>query len=434
MYLNNNISKPTVLILLLFGFLSFFNDLTSIGVLIYVLSFCAFFYSTFVKKPFFFTNFIFTIIPIIMIYRDFSLPYSFPSYLLIANIFQFIAIEPGYLKLKNRSSIMTIIFILIYIIIGIIQGKEITTFVKHIELFLSIYVFTIFLKRKKINLFYYNMLLIFLCFSLFQFIDTRYVLNDTTNNFKVNPNLLSNLLLLPISYLISTKNSNYIVFNKKYTKLFLLFSIVSLLFSTSRTGFFVLLILLLFVTKFDSFKKTFYVLSTLSIIVLSIYYLTPIANIIDLWYNKTFSHANGLSGASTGRLDQWVMTYNYIFDIDFFSLLLGYGPSSGYVFTGVYSKTIPSSYLFYGKQIQLHSLYLNIFVEYGMLAFIAFCFWLTKTFNAVKIYRIKYKDSFHSLLLISFLSVSLSASSVNILFGFIISLILTSNNYYATNK
>lgn len=430
---NNKISKVIVLIFVLFGILSYTKNISLIGNFILLLTFVTFVYSLIVRKPYFFTNFIFIIIPLISIYRDFSVAYSFPSYLLIANIFLFLVINPTLLKLKNKSSIMAMIFISIYIFIGIVSGKKIDIFIKHIELTLAIYVFSIYLKHYKVNLFYYCLFLIILCFSLFQFIETRFIVDSSTSYFKVDPSLLGNMLLLPLSYFISSKKSDKIEFNKKYVNLFLILTTICLIFTTSRTGIFVFLITILFVSKYDSIKKTFIIFLGLIIILFSVYYLTSINGIIDLWYAKTFNNVRGLSGSSTGRFDQWHMTYNYILDSNFFSLLFGFGPANGFEFTGIYSKTIPFSYLFYGKQIQLHSLYLNIFVEYGLLAFTAFSFWLIKCFKVVKFHRIKYDDNFYSLLLIAFLFLSLGASSTSIIHGFMIALFLTPNYYYERN-
>ncbi|MDC3284941.1 O-antigen ligase family protein [Flavobacteriaceae bacterium] len=430
---NNKISKVIVAIFVLFGFLSYTKNISLIGNFILLFTFVTFIYCLVLRKPHTFTNFIFIIIPLISIYRDFSVAYGFPSYLLIANIFLFLVINPTLLKLKNKSSMMAIIFISIYVFIGIVSGKKIDIFIKHIELILAIYVFTIYLKYYKVNLLYYCLLLVILCFSLFQFIETRFIVESSTSYFKVDPSLLGNMLILPMTYFISSKKSDKIEFNKKYVNLFLIFTIICLIFTTSRTGIFVFLITILFVSKYESYKKTLTLFIFLFIILFLVYYFTSINEIIDLWYNKTFNHDKGISGSSTGRFDQWHMTYNYILDSDFFSLFFGFGPANGYDFSGIYSKTIPITYLFYGKQIQLHSLYLNIFVEYGLLAFTAFSFWLIKCFKVVKFHRIKYDDNFYSLLLIAFLFLSLGASSTSIIHGFMIALFLTPNYYYERN-
>ena len=74
---------------------------------------------------------------------------------------------------------------------------------------------------------------------------------------------------------------------------------------------------------------------------------------------------------------QLVVLINGSWPIIIFLILIllrffGYGPGLGFDFTGEYNRSIPVKYLLYGKQVQLHSLYLNIFIEYGMLAFIIF--------------------------------------------------------------
>lgn len=428
-----------ILLFIVFGYLSFYSNFNLIGVSFYIITSISFFYSMIAKKPNFFTEFIFVFAPLISIYKDFAFPYSFASYLLLANIFLYALIRPVILinAFKNKSLMILLLYISTFVFIGLIQGRELTIFIKYIETALSVFVFTAYFLNNKVNLYYYTIFLIIMFFSLFQFIDSRYEFEILDQAFKVNPSLLSVMMLVPLSYILSLRNNKLINFSSRYTNFILILLVSCLILTTSRTGIFVLLFLLVLMFFNDSIKRSsVYLLLTFCTLTF-IYFFTNSTDVLDLWINKTFFNTKGFSGSSTGRFDQWLMSYNYFMETDLPSLLFGFSPGSGYDFTGQYNKTIPANYAMYGKQINLHSLYLNIFVEYGLIAFFFFVAFLMKAFKNIRSYRIKFNDNFISIIFTVFLILSLTGSSLGLINGFIFSLILTTFNVkklYEENK
>ena len=130
---SNLINIVTIIFFIFLGYLSYNKNFELIGILIYFSTLIAFTYSFFKKKPAIFTTFIFSLSPLILIFKNYAIAYNFPSYILIANLFLYLIISTGN-SLKNireRAHLHILIYILLFVIIGLIKGVDLIVFTKY---------------------------------------------------------------------------------------------------------------------------------------------------------------------------------------------------------------------------------------------------------------------------------------------------------------
>ena len=131
-----------------------------------------------------------------------------------------------------------------------------------------------------------------------------------------------------------------------------------------------------------SFKQLLPILVAVCLSVVFISY-TGYSEITERWYNKTFKNERGISGATSGRADQWKMAGVYLVSESPLDILGGFGPGKAPNFSQKFSTRVNAIESMAGGSHQLHSLYLNILIEFGLVAFICFCIFLIKRFKKV---------------------------------------------------
>jgi O-antigen ligase len=364
--------------------------------------------------------------------------------MLLASLILLLIKDTNQLKLltSNKNVFWVSSFLFLFVLYGISLGFPLDRFMKFIETMLAFITFSIYIKDfyllKKYSI-YFIISSILLVASLSNNIQTRFIFeDDLSNDVKADPSLLGLSLVLSALFLI-IDNSRWVEYfaNNSYIKFknILIISILILLvLTTSRIGILTLLGSLFFwaLIKKNKIKKLI-PLTTSIIVSLIFIIISPYAALVEIWYNKTFNNTNGIAGATTGRSNQWEMAVNYLFSSDFFTIFFGYGPGKGPEFSKKYSLLIDSIDSIYGKGFELHSFYLNIFVEFGLFAFILFVLFIIKRFIIlIKLSTIG-KTDFPIVVMMVYLIYILSVSGLGLVSGILIAIFSRSYNLKQIN-
>jgi O-antigen ligase len=113
----------------------------------------------------------------------------------------------------------------------------------------------------------------------------------------------------------------------------------------------------------------------LGIVILRIVFFTPFGEGLQAGIDRTFGDDRSTASRSSGRSDQWVVSY-YAVTSSVGALVHGYGPGFGPRTYAKFSKVVPGVTYAVGWEAQLHSLYLQIAVETGLIGFLPFLCWL----------------------------------------------------------
>jgi O-antigen ligase len=268
---------------------------------------------------------------------------------------------------------------------------------------------------------------ILIVISFLQHIETRFVFDTDIGTYGADPSAYSIGLVLA-AYLLTEENGRWLFAKANSTinwfRYATLLVVITLIFlTTSRIGFFTLIgsyLIYILVSK-SSLKR---LIPIIFVIFISTIYITnsKYAEIMDHWVNKTFRNEQGISGASTGRIDQWEMAGVYLISEDPLKILFGFSPGKGSEFSGYYSTKVNVIDSMYGKSYQLHSLYLNILIEYGLIAFIFLLWFFIMNWKYVyEIYKL-YGVSIPLLALIGYMLYIGSVSGLGVIPGMFISL------------
>ncbi len=387
---------------------------------------------------YFFAINIFIFSPFLMILRQYFISYNGVIILLFFslilwitknyNIFKFVIFRTKFLLLA--------LFILIYTIYGAFMGVPVLKFIKFHETILAILIFLMLLTsinyfRKYVVFFILSSVLLVL--SLSKYFQTRFFIQTDDLKFGLDPSSISVALTMSLIFVLIDNNFWIIHFTNKNIqkfKIFIVAFIISLIIlSTSRVNFFVAIVI--FIVYFFLEKQKF--ISFISVGVLAVLVFLTLkfsgqTKVSDKFFKKTFNNERGIEAATTGRSEMWVMTGFYLINSDILSILVGTGPGSGQDFTEEYSKKADVK-LIYGKRYELHSLYLNVLVEFGFIAFIFFIsFIITRLIKLFKFYK-KYKTTIPFASFIAYLTYVFSVSGLGLVPGLLLSFSLINSTY-----
>jgi len=102
---------------------------------------------------------------------------------------------------------------------------------------------------------------------------------------------------------------------------------------------------------------------------------------LEKGFVRTFDESSA-SHRTSGRSDQWVVAY-YAFTHSLGSVLHGYGPGLGPRVYAEYSRSVEDIEYRVGEEAQLHSLYMEVAVETGLLGLVPLLAWLALTFARI---------------------------------------------------
>src|SRR5690606_39048393 len=116
-------------------------------------------------------------------------------------------------------------------------------------------------------------------------------------------------------------------------------------------------------------------------------------------------------------------------------ILTGYGPGKGPEFSLQYSTKIEDAIdSMYGKGFELHSFYLNVMVEYGLIAFAVFLLFMFRRLKKLfKIYRIQ-KTELPIFALILYLTYIITVSGFGAVPGIVVGIFVCDFKLNKTNK
>jgi len=370
------------------------------GRILLVIFLIAFIISFFRKdQALFFTVLIISFSPFLAFLRQYIISYNGNTIILFIALILWILKDKGkifYSTFLDRRIFGIFIFLTFFIFYGLLINVPLARFMRYIETFLAIVLFSIsfnYLEYIKKHLIYFIISSMLIVISLLQHIETRFIFEVGEENIKADPSAYSIGLVLS-AFLLIQENGRWIFgeSNRK-TKflryLLLVFVIILTFLTTSRIGFFSLLgSYLVFAIISRTGKKSiipiaFAFVAAFIFITNSRYY-----EVSEKWFNKTFKNEKGIEYATSGRLDQWKMAGYYLINASPKNVLFGFGPGKGPDFTSEYSRIVPGVKTLVGKQMQLHSLYHIILIEYGMIAFIFFAGFLYRSgLNSYSIYK-----------------------------------------------
>jgi len=199
------------------------------------------------------------------------------------------------------------------------------------------------------------------------------------------------LVMALIVLLFDSGKLVYMQYSLKIKNILILILFVFLILATSRTNMAIVSILLIIYAFTQSKKFIKYILLFIPLMVLSYPFLSPeMKGRVEIMYiDKLDSSERSLNQLTTGRADQWAISIHHMFDTSWDNVIFG---------TGIGNKTFYRDALRkYGMELELesvgrayvlHSLYLIIAVEMGIIAFIYFVILLLyKLFENYKLYK-----------------------------------------------
>jgi O-antigen ligase len=124
----------------------------------------------------------------------------------------------------------------------------------------------------------------------------------------------------------------------------------------------------------------------IGLIALAIYgvLLSPYGHSLQKGLDRTFGGNRTSSQRTSGRSDQWLVAW-HAFDHSFQTVLVGHGPGNGPEVYARYSSDVAGVKYAVGKKVALHSLFMQIMVETGLLGLFTVVGWLLVCL--VKIFR-----------------------------------------------
>ena len=113
----------------------------------------------------------------------------------------------------------------------------------------------------------------------------------------------------------------------------------------------------------------------LGILAFQLVLLSPQGNSLRHGLDRTFGASRSNSNRTSGRSDQWLVAWR-AFTQSINSVVLGHGPGLGPDIYARYSTEVEGVKYAIGRRVALHSLFMQIAVETGLLGLAAVCGWL----------------------------------------------------------
>jgi O-antigen ligase len=118
--------------------------------------------------------------------------------------------------------------------------------------------------------------------------------------------------------------------------------------------------------------------------------LSPFGHSFDRGLERTFSEDRTAAQRTSGRSDQWMVTY-YAWTRSLNSLIAGYGPGRGAEIYAELSDEVEGVKYAVGKKVALHSLFMQIAVESGLIGLVSLISWLIYMFCKTLMWSLKHK-------------------------------------------
>lgn len=337
--------------------------------------------------------------PFVALLRPFVISYSgFTMILIIIFLLYFVFARKLIIRVISDKYIFLFLSLFsFYIIFGLLESVPLISFMKYIEYMIgTVLIATLFLNKEILAEGLVNLIMgtILFSISIVSHMSTRFVM-PSGYGFEITADPSAVGAFIVISLIIVLFDSGKLIYmnnksNIKNILIFLLF--VFLILSTSRTNA-VVVSLLLIIYAFSQSKKFFkYALLFIPIMILSYSLLSPEdkARIEIMYVDKLNTNDRSLDQLTTGRSDQWAISMYHIYDTSWKNKLFGTGIGNKTFYRDALKKYGMKLHLeSVGRAYVLHSLYLIIAVEMGIIAFIYFVILLLyKLFENYKLFRV----------------------------------------------
>ncbi len=107
-------------------------------------------------------------------------------------------------------------------------------------------------------------------------------------------------------------------------------------------------------------------------------WFSPVGPMLQAGVERTFNTDRSLRQRTSGRSDQWQVAYKAV-NASTPRALLGYGPGRGPEVYARYSEEVEGVRYGVGRQAALHSLFMQVIVEAGLIGLLVLVVWLTAT-------------------------------------------------------
>lgn len=158
----------------------------------------------------------------------------------------------------------------------------------------------------------------------------------------------------------------------------LMFGVTSVLLAltTSRAAWLVAAtgILLLFLFGKQQ-RRQLLVLSVIGVLGISAVLMSPYSASLKKGWERTFGDKQSVRKKTSGRSDQWLVAH-YAFTRSVYTVVHGYGPGMGPQTYARYSPEVPGAKYAVGKKVALHSIFMQLLVETGLIGLVCFLVWL----------------------------------------------------------
>ncbi|MBA4147189.1 MAG: O-antigen ligase family protein [Verrucomicrobia bacterium] len=158
---------------------------------------------------------------------------------------------------------------------------------------------------------------------------------------------------------------------------------VLLALTTSRASWLVAAVGVLILLLFGKQQRTRLVsLCIVGIIGIGIVLMSPYGVALKKGWERTFGEGQSVRKKTSGRSDQWMVS-EYAFTRSINSIIHGHGPGRGPEMYAKYSPEVPGVQYAVGKRVALHSLFMQLLVEVGLVGLISFLAWLLMIFSKI---------------------------------------------------
>ncbi|PHR59474.1 MAG: hypothetical protein COA44_00605 [Arcobacter sp.] len=289
--------------------------------------------------------------------------------------------------ISNKNIFFILLFFIIFVAVGIIEGVKVGYFIKTIELGTTLVLISMLLyfpeyRAFAMRNFIYSSIAIYIV--MFPNIANRFA-TPTEVGWVIGGDPSGPASLLVISLIFLLLDQGKLIMFKRDSKILLGLTIVVfilLFLSTSRTNMISMLFALIFygINNRADFLKYFLVMLamlTLSFTILDDKYF----NTIEKFYVKKLDTSHrSLNQVTTSRFVQWQVGLHYLDTAPLLDVLLGYGPNSrGFLHDEGKNYVKDFGYVHGSeKAYVIHTLYLKLAVEYGIIAFSIFMYVLLR--------------------------------------------------------
>lgn len=144
--------------------------------------------------------------------------------------------------------------------------------------------------------------------------------------------------------------------------------------------------------------------------------ISPFGGGFQKGIERTFSEDRSAGNKTSGRSDQWVVSY-YAFTESVGRMIYGYGPGMGQDVYASYSRRIPTIEFKVGSRMALHSLYMQVGVEAGLIGLIPLVAWLLVGLYRTIRWSLIYGLQFPLVCLLGFILVAMTTSGFDTVSG-----------------